>query len=259
MRTSSVLRAAWVAGCWVILASCGESTAPEPVPSAQVEALLQESLQAQTLGGTALASSGIFAVPSAQLPRGSCVWSDDFQGFDCPSRSSAGLSVHTSFQLLDASNAPLRAYDATKVAALRTVTDVTGRSTFTSRFDGSVETFDISAHEDGTLSGLLTDRHVLNSIGTSRTTITSPAGTATMRSKQTTTDLVLSSRPNANPYPSSGTISSEAYFGDDQTPTTRVTMTFNGTSTVAIVLTFGSVTQSCTLDLAQRPSLPVCG
>lgn len=244
----------WLAGC-VILASCGDSTSPEPLPAAQLDEVLAESMEAQTLGASGLAATGVSLAPSAGLPRGTCIWNEQFVGFDCPARTSGDTRITVSFQLLDASGNSLRAYDATKVAAIRTVSDVNGKSTFRSPLDGTTQTLTVVAHNDATLSGLLTATHVLNSLGTSSLTSTSSLGSFTIKSRQITKDLVLPPRRAANPYPLSGSITSEVFGTDGVTPTSMVTMTFNGTSTVALRITFGTTTRECTLNL-DRPAIP---
>lgn len=255
---ATVVRILSLSSCALVVASCGDSTAPISMPAAQVAEVLGEGSQAVSFGTSGFTAVGLLPGPAAGLPRGSCVWNEQFGGFDCPAQGAGGTTVTVSFQLLDGDGAPLKTYDASKVAAIRTVSNAKGGMTFTSPIDGGTNTLAHVSHHDATLSGLLTPRHVLNSLGTSTMTITSPGNTVSSRVKQTVTDLVLAQRRGANPYPLSGSIRSEVFEGNATSPTSTMTMTFNGTSIVALTMTFGGVTRECSMDLARAAIPPTC-
>lgn len=123
--------------------------------------------------------------------------------------------------------------------------------------DGSTITID--GQDELTLSGILSGVHVLN--GTSAMNVHgTDAGSTTpfvMSISTTIADLVLPATP-ADKWPKSGRIIMDLTDSmEGTTSTTRFTMTFNGTSKVAVTMTSDGFTLSCTMDLAS-PS-PTCG
>src|SRR2546428_1209828 len=97
------------------------------------------------------------------------------------------MTTSWSYQLLDATDTPQAAYNATTTAALRTVSDLSGILSP----PGSPLTSSLSAHGDQTISGLLTGTHTVNGTGNSSFIITSSGPTTTVTSTSTITDLVL--------------------------------------------------------------------
>jgi hypothetical protein len=247
----------FVAACAVILA-CQDSTAPAVTVSADLESLLAESISGQSLGGSAMLASGVPFIGAAAMPRGTCGFDASSSLFVCPRSATPadGITSQTSFQLLDGVNTPLRAYDAAKIAAIRTISDVNG----TMSLGSSSLSISVTAHNDATLSGLLPSgaAHALNATGTSDMTLTTGSLTSNAKMSTTIKDLVLPRSADSNPYPVSGTITTESVFDNPNAAPMRVIMTFNGTSVATVAITTRGATQNCTMDLSHRPSFPVC-
>ena len=251
MTSRQLFRTILFAGSCLILAACGDSTAPKQT-ALTVDSLLAELDDAQTLAAPALSLGGGFA-PSATASNRDCPFNSSNQRFVCDAVTVNGLTINRFYQLLDASNAPLSSFDVTKVAAIRNVSDVTG--TLPGTTGGT-----ITAHEDGTLSGLLSGTHTLNSTGTSTATIASGGQTLNVTSEQTVTNLVLPRRGSPNQYPQSGTIAMKITSGLGAVggQTVNITMTFNGTSKATFTMAANGFTQTCTIDLAKQGAAPVC-
>jgi hypothetical protein len=255
MPVARICRLGSLCAVLAIAAACGDSTAPTLRP-VTVDSLLAEFNQVQSLSAPAAGVGGGLA-RTATIPNGEgCAFNSSNQRFVCPTSTAGGITVTMYYQLLDASNAPLSSFDVTKVAAIRRVTDVSGTIS-TSGPPPTTTTF--TAHDDATLSGLLTDTHTLNSTGNSDAAITSSGQTITVATTQSVANLVLPERGDKNAYPKSGTITVDATTSvSGMSVATRVTLTFNGTSVMTMVLSSGGTSQTCTFDLAKPEAAPVC-
>ena len=113
-----------------------------------------------------------------------------------------------------------------------------------------------------TLSGLLTNTRTLN--GTGKSHYDFGAGTSghlTMDNNTTTSNVVLPSGSTSK-WPQSGTIASDlttsgATAGLSGSFTAHSVITFNGTSTVKIVISSGVASTTCMIDLSGKTG-PSC-
>src|SRR5438105_295434 len=108
-----------------MLGACSDSTAPTVVP-VTLDTLLNEVGSAQTWNVAGLTLGGGVASTAALPKPDACPFNSANKRFECPATTSNGLTVTMYYQLLDASNAPLSSFDATKVAAIHTVSDASG-------------------------------------------------------------------------------------------------------------------------------------
>lgn len=238
------------AGALVVLATaCGSDSAVAPRANT-----LDSALGELSLTSGLPSASGMPAGKPPGITPGTCAFDAGSQSFTCPVVSGSGYTVTRSYTLLNASGTPQSAFDPATTAAIRSTSSATGSTTL----GGVTTTFD--ATETRTLSGLLAGAHVLNGTGLSHATTT---GTYASRSTTATTitDVVPPDALGPGNYPKSGSvamaITDERSFGPPVT--TRITMTFNGTSKVSIVITDAFITQRCTFDLAATGGGLVCG
>ena len=116
-----------------------------------------------------------------------------------------------------------------------------------------------------TLSGLLTGLHTLNGTSTLTLAGTFSDGTTSFPIDVTVTtsiaNLVLpaNTTPGAPIWPTSGTVTVQASgtIADIPTGTQKLTMIFDGTSTVDVTVTGNGISKSCKVDLATATD-PVC-
>jgi hypothetical protein len=261
-----VVGAAFVAA----LAGCGSDspTTPSQTPSQAAKPVDVSALVAaaanSTYGGIAR-SLVLLPAYSAMSPvnTSACPFSSADQLFECAPATISGITFKVSYQLLDAGGHPLPSADATTLAAVRTITDVDGTTSFVSSTTaGITSTATIHSHSDNTLSGLLTNQHTLNGSTSERDTLTLSGSTATkLAITATTTVDKLDVPTKAGAYPATGTITTDATTsislggGTPVSTQTHASITFNGTSVVTITISVGSATQRCTLDLANPASL----
>ena len=252
-----------------LLAACSGSDGPttptsgDPVNVAQLFGELAPPGATNAL----LLSSGL-SLPATSAANGaSCPYDAASKSFVCAPVTSNGLTVTTSYQLLDAAGKPQDASaDRRTTAAMHTVSTISGTLTLP---PGTGTTaagpLTISGKQDMTLSGLLGSTHTLN--GTATTTIhgtfTLGSGVTTLNSTTTQTmrDVVYPAATTGAPsYPTSGTVTIDgtSSFGTAAPAlTTHLVMTFNGTSTVTLTMSTGGSTERCTINLATQAP-PVC-
>ena len=254
-----------------VLAGCSGSDAPtaptagEPVNVAQLFGELAPPGATNAL----LLSSGLSLPATSAAIGASCPYDAASKSFVCAPVTSSGLTVTTSYQLLDAAGKPQDASaDRRTTAAMHTVSTIAGTLTLP---PGTGTTaagpLTISGKQDMTLSGLLGSTHTLNGTATttmrgtftlgSAVTTLSTATTQTMRNVVYPAAAATASAPQ---YPTSGTITIDgtSTFGT-ATPavTTHLEMTFNGTSTATLIMSTGGSTERCTINLATQAP-PVC-
>lgn len=205
-----------------------------------------------------------FAAPTVSIPA-SCPYAAASQTFVCPPFTSGGLTVSLSYALLDAGGKSLSTPDRNAAASMRTVGTVAGTVTLPAS-SGPGGTFTVSQRQELTLSGLLTSTHRLDGTSTARVDGTVTAGGATIPVSTTMTQTIAGlaypagAAAGAQQWPASGTITVDATTstGASAAATTRMVMTFDGTSTVTLTLTSGGTTQRCTLNLASPGAAPSC-
>jgi hypothetical protein len=210
-----------------------------------------------TIGGIA---SPVATAPTASIfapVPSSCTYSASSQSFACPTVALSGLTISHSYTLLDASGKPQTQFDANTTAAVRL------KSTIVGTLSESGSTLNVDQQRELTLSGLLTGSHVLNGSSVVKTSGNVRSGSTTQYVSFTTTTTIVNVVPpkdvSANPWPVSGTVMADLSSSSTSSVTDvamRITLTFNGTSKVAVEITTGGVTTRCTLDLSS--TAPAC-
>ena len=233
-----------------LLAACGSDSSTGPAASQPVDlasAFTEMSLPAIS---AAAAITGGVALPVSAVPTG-CGYVAASQNFVCPAITTNGLSVTSSYALFDAAGHSMSAFDANTVSSLRVKNTVAGTIAV------SGDNFNVDGQQDQTLSGLQTSAHTLNGTATlnlsgTGTNATIP-GTFSIRTTTTTNNVVIPARGSATTYPTSGTITIDQSTLVAAIPsiTSRIVMTFNGTSKVAVTMTVDGLSfPGCTIDLA---------
>lgn len=256
MRHARLLAHALPAALVVTAAACASDRATGPATTFDVTQVLGSAALPATVGLTALgalsgaptaALAGLVG-PSTTAAR-NCAWNDGTQAFTCAAVSANGLTTTFAYTPLDAQGAPQRTPDRATTAAVRTTSTTQGTFTIPSATGAAVGSLTVDQRQETTIRGLLTGPRTLD--GTM--TMTS-AGTFTGQSlpgtrvTQTTAGLVLPD--GASPWPTAGTVTTDVVDVATGQSVGQQVMTFNGTSTVTLVMTSAGVTQRCTLDLA---------
>jgi len=239
----------------VLISACGSDAGTDPGKSQPVSlAQVFTELSLPRLSAAASVAGGVALPTTNTLPSG-CNYVAASQGFVCPSITTNGLTVTTSYALFNSAGTSLSAFDGAAVASIRV------KSTVAGTVSSNGDSYTIDVQQDQTLSGLQTNSHTLN--GTSTANMTGSlktTGSFTTHSTVAIANLVIPANAAAGSYPSSGTITLDqtSAFGTGPALTAHVVMTFNGTSKVAVALTVGGISLSgCTIDLAS--STPSCG
>lgn len=254
--STSVLAVAFLAGC--------ES---EPTtPTASVDAVLSQMASSSVAGyAAAAASAGGMSVPdvTAAGPASSCAYNAGTSFFVCPTVTSNGMTISRSFQLLDATGAPLSSPNPLTLAAVRTVVDINGTMTSTAAMTSPMTT-EITRHEDATMSGLLSGSRVVNAHSTQRIAMTGTSMSAVSNDTSVTTNLRLPTSREQK-YPLGGTIVTDRTTSlssvASSTQHSHEEISFDGTSIMTVKMTFGTsttVTRTCKIDLAMPRTPPVC-
>jgi hypothetical protein len=241
-----------------LVSACGSDAGTGPTPSAPVD-LTTAFNEMSVPGISALASlAGGVATPSASGVPSGCSYVVTSQNFVCPAIITSGVTITSNYALLDAAGQPMSHFDASSVSALRVRNTVAGTIT------ASGDSYTIDGQQDQTLSGLQSATHTLNGTNTlnmSGTRSSAPfPGPFTTHSTTTLSNVVLPAHASGNPYPSSGSIALDqtTSLAGGSSLTSRVVLTFNGTSKVAVTLTIdGQALPVCTIDLSR--TTPSCG
>ena len=248
----SVSRLIFAASALVALAGCSSDSSVAPVSR---PATLDGALGELTL--SAIMPAGVtstFPGAAASLTPNNCAFDAASRSFICATVNGSGYTINSSFDLLNSSGAAQSAFDQATTAAIRTKSTVTGSQVING------ETFSTDVAQTLTLSGLLSGVHTLNGTQLLKLTSTPAGGTAsTMTVSTTITELVLPAEPGPGRYPRSGTIAQTLSApGRAGMPAlnSSTLITFNGTSKVDVVISFGPVSQHCIVDLAA--SAPSC-
>jgi hypothetical protein len=254
MKVPACLRVAVVAFSAMMVACSSDSSVAPPATQPTTLSQVFSEMTLPALSGVASTLSSVPVTSAATPMPSTCIYSASSQSFTCPTVTTGGLTLTQSYTLLDASGKPQSQFDPSTTAAVRTTMKGTGTVSLTGSNTTGLLTVD--EQQDQTLSGLLTGTHVLNGTMTMHmsgplsigTTTTSMNSTTTM----TTTNLMLP-QAGASAWPTSGTITEDMTSTVDAgspAVSTHLTMTFNGTSKVAVVITLGGITQRCTMDMA---------
>jgi|SRR5689334_14151783 len=241
-----------------LIAACSESpSSPKPSSASSVPdvaTLLGEISPSELTAATSIASpqaAAVAALPAFALAN--CAYDAGSGFFVCPPLTSHGFTVSREYRLIDdAGNS--QAAPSIRTVAIETKTSMQG--TLPPDVTGlTIGSPSVTRSEDMTLSGIQTHQHTLNGAAQSTmvATLTSWQGTEPVQmtyiEADTTSNLVLPAAGQR--WPQSGTITSVQSTKTQFSPaiTTRIQVTFNGTSTVTIATTNGPVTVTCKLDL----------
>jgi hypothetical protein len=235
-----------------LAAACGSdsSTGPTVQPITLDQALSELSAPALS----AVAASFTSGVPEAPaLAASRCEYQPSSQSFACTPIVASGVTVNQSFTLFDGSGAKQPAFDQATTSAVRANTSISGTVQ-----DGA-DQFTVDAQQELTLSGLREAIHTLD--GTATMHIVSLSSDVPFESTINTTITGLKLQPptadGTHPWPKAGTIVVEnaVALGDVPPAVIRATLTFNGTSKVAVTITGPGISENCTIDLSsQAPS-----
>lgn len=249
-----VRHSALVAACGVA-AACGDGTGPQNL---DLNDVLADVSAGQTFAASGLAVTGAPVAPQPSAMRhDGCSFNSGTSMFVCPSTTINGITFSRSFQLLDAAGSPQSEYSRATTAAVRTVSDVSGRITLTT--NGVTTTIDLTSHDDATLSGLLTGVHVLNGNSTGNAAINGAGLNHNIATTSSVTNLELPRHGSGSRYPKSGTVATQAVVtAPGLSSTTTATLTFNGSSTATLVVTALGITRTCQIDLSENHAAPVC-
>jgi hypothetical protein len=241
-----------------LVSACGSDAGTGPTATAPVDlATAFNEMSLPALSAVTSLTGGVAAPSASGVPSG-CAYVAASQNFVCPAVTSSGVTITSNYALLDAAGHPMSQFDANAVSALRVRNTVAGTVTV----DGDVLTVD--GQQDQTLSGLQTATHTLNGTSTLNVSGTGSSetipGTFTTHSTTTISNVVLPAQGSTSPYPKSGTIAIDqttSLLGSSALAS-RIVMTFNGTSKVAVALTFDGVSlPGCSIDLANATT--TCG
>lgn len=217
-----------------------------------------------TYSTAAPTSAGIGVTPVA-LPAGgsasACPYSATSQFFVCAPVSSQGLTFSRSFQLIDATGAPLAEPNPLLVASVRSVIDLDGTTTTPAP---NAATIQITRHEDATLSGIQSANRVLNGNATQRTVFTGSAFAFTSNDTSATSNLQLPASPDQK-YPLGGTITTDRTVSLSSIATSshheHTEISFDGSSVMTVKIVVGTtnaITMTCKVNLATPGVAPTC-
>ncbi len=266
MRSPSFSRVLSAACLAIALAACSDSNAPAPAVSddqatadlaisaaegiaTDVSFLVGGAFDGMSLGRTAGTAGATPAGPN------DCPLGADGR-HTCTTTTENGLTHTRSFAFYDAANALQPRFDSVTTASINFQMSLSGTIT------REHMTATIARERNNTLSGLAgaETQRTWNGTGSSshNSTTMGERGTRTYvtTSKDTTTNVVFALPRPENPWPKSGTIvhnmSSTATFDGVQSGTRTVTrralVTFNGTSSVPLLI--GD--RACTLNLETK-------
>jgi hypothetical protein len=239
----------------LLMAASGCSTSTSPSKTEAVNAALSEVGSAQSVVSTAvIAGGGVMPMTTVAPSTSRCPYDSGTGHFACASTTISGVTFTGWYELLDASGRRQSAFDASTTAAIHTVMDMSG-TLAAGAASGNVT---MTRHSDQTLSGLLAGSHTLNGTGNSTSSFATVDLTTSITESDTINDLVLPAANAAARWPLSGSINTVFGLGGSGGAAFQTKLTFNGTSVATMVTTTGSITQTCTIDLANPTVPPSC-
>lgn len=281
----TIARVATVAAAVLLLAACGDGTAPadaDVLPNAQITADVaattgdevardvEELLAGEALAGAEPWAHVAGAAPEVSLQRignqRACAYDAASGRHTCPVFTVEGMTMTHSYAILDASNRPMERYSASLTAAMNFRRTVDG--TLNGTRGGAPWSVTRHHARDYTVSGLAGEETTRTWNGTGSSADTSSHGgergarTYIATGTHVTTNVVFAVPRSANRWPRSGTIERTVSGSATVTPAggtaqTRpfartVRVTFDGDATAQLVVTGANGTATCTLDLATR-------
>ena len=230
--------------------ACSDSTAPDRQPADLGAVLTEMSVPSVA----AAVVPNLPATPAASAPApSSCSYDATTQRFNCPVATASGVTFTRWFMLLDAAGTPQQQFDAATTDAVHMNSSLMGS------FAANGSNVNVTGNEDLTLRGLLSGVHTLAGASLLNVTGTdSRTGAPYILSVTTTVNDLVLPASRTDKWPRSGSVTVDATHAMAGTTTTsHLSATFNGTSKVAVSLTSGGITVSCTVDLASQH--PTCG
>lgn len=228
------------------------------------------SVIAQTAKGDLSSFAGArtaLGLPGATLPSfdpASCPFVASDQSFTCATRTEGSISYNLKYFLYDQNGQPLSAVNPATTSSLRTVVDVTGDVTGANGTgSGSVV---INHHSDMMLVGLLSTTKSLSGTSRDRDTVITTNGSTTIHTAidaTSTTSNVILPFDTSNPYPASGSITTDiagsSTLGSvfSTNTTAHGVLTFNGTKMATLTFSIAGATKTCQIDLSGA-SAPKC-
>jgi hypothetical protein len=252
----------------VALAACSDATTgPSQSSVPDVAALLAEMSSSGIVAARGLAGGDV-GVEVSRFPGSDsnvgCTYTASSGYFECPPFVSPDLTVTRMFKLIDANgNAQSQADSHTVAIELKSTTD----GNFSTSFGGatpSTSTTQIHGSSTDTLSGVGTDTHILHGVSTMTVKGTVQSGSTVFpiddAQKTTIANVVLPNAKKGQKWPQSGSIIMDD-VSNASDPTlaysSRVVITFDGTSVVTMTMTSDLGSFTCRFDLAS-PSLGSC-
>lgn len=243
-----------VAALAVVAGACGSDSPTQP---ATQQVTLNEALAVLSLPAlnTARATFGGATEATPALTAARCPYNSTTASFVCTTVNSGGLTIDQDFILLSTTGASQSAFDGATTDGVQALTTIGGSYT------ASGVTYTADGAQTLTLSGLQSSTRTLE--GTGVVTVTADDGTnppQTLTITETMSGLKIpAASASATVWPSSGTVTLESVveLGGGLSSTSTVTMTFNGTSTVHVVVVSDGATTTCDVDFAS-PN-PSCG
>lgn len=255
----------------IVAAGCASDRATGPVAHPMDVGPI---LGAMVQGGLGVVNAATAGVSPASSPGAAgvaplgCAYAAATKNFVCPTVTQGGVTISQAYTLYDAAGNPQSQADSLTTASIRLVTSMTGTETVSDSGFGS--TLALALHDDETVSGVNTGHYLLNGTLTSTVggTITQAGMTQAFSVAETarTANVALPTPgPPGSPvrWPLSGTVTvdltiTEGSGASATVVTAHEVFTFNGTSTVSIVVTIGGVTSTCSWNFAGTAG-PVCG
>jgi hypothetical protein len=240
----------------LLLACSGDgTTAPGTNPNNSLNAALAQFSQPAFV--SAMTAAGAPALASSSGAPTGCTYTASSRSFVCATISSSSFAISRSYMLFDAGGVTQSSFDPATTASVRMMSTVKGTVSTSGIGPGSIT---LDEADDMTVSGLLGSARVMNGTSKSATTVvTTVNGTSqTINTSVGTTLSKLTMPATATSYPAAGTIVSDLSTTVSGISTHMVmTLTFNGTKTVHIVMAIDGFSQSCTMDM-DNPASTTC-
>jgi hypothetical protein len=245
--------------------ACSSNDSTSPQPSLDVNSVIAQTAKGD-LSTFAGARSAI-GLPGVTLPNfdpASCPFLASDQSFTCAPRTEGSITYNLKYFLYDQNGQPLATVNPATTSSVRTVVDIVGAvSGANGSGSGAVV---INHHSDMMLVGLLSATKSLSGTTRDRDTVVTTNGSTTIHTAinatSTTSNVVLPAN-TTNPYPASGSITTDitgsSTLGSvfSTNTTAHGVLTFNGTKLATLIFTIDGTTKTCQIDLSGG-SVPKC-
>lgn len=245
--------------------ACSSTDSTGPQVSLDVNSVIAQTAKGDlsTFAGARTA----IGLPGVELPNfdpASCPFVAGDQSFTCAPRTEGSITYNLKYFLYDQNGQPLAMVNPATTSSVRTIVDIAGAvSGANGSGSGSVA---INHHSDMMLVGLLSTTKSLSGTSRDRDTVVTTNGSTTIRTAidatSTTANVILPSN-TSNPYPASGSITTDiagsSTLGSvfSTNTTAHGVLTFNGTKMATLTFTLSGATKTCQIDLSGA-SAPKC-